>query len=118
MSQTPEATTQASGTLKEPSSPYELLAGTVIAAALLTGIDSDLPGEVMATVTESVYDTVSGQYLLIPQGSRLIGEYDSEVAFGQRRVLLVWTRLISTRQKFFDRARPVTCYGRGGPGGP
>jgi type IV secretory pathway VirB10-like protein len=86
--------TEASGILKMPRSPYELLAGTVIAAALLTGIDSDLPGEVMASVTESVYDTVTGQSLLIPQGSRLIGEYDSEVAFGQRRVLLVWTRLI------------------------
>jgi len=88
--------TEASGTLKAPRSPYELLAGTVIAAALLTGIDSDLPGEVLASVTESVYDTVTGRYLLIPQGSRLIGEYDSEVAFGQRRVLLVWTRLIRT----------------------
>jgi type IV secretion system protein VirB10 len=90
----PDRTTEASGTLKEPHSPYELLAGTVIAAALLTGIDSDLPGEVMASVTQSVYDTVTGRFLLIPQGSRLIGQYDSEVAFGQRRVLLVWTRLI------------------------
>jgi type IV secretion system protein TrbI len=60
----------------------------------LTGIDSDLPGEVMASVTQSVYDTVTGRYLLIPQGSRLIGQYDSNVAYGQRRVLLVWTRLI------------------------
>jgi type IV secretion system protein VirB10 len=84
----------ATGTLQTPRSRYELLAGTVIAAALLTGIDSSLPGEVMASVTEPVYDTVSGRYLLVPQGSRLIGEYDSEVAFGQRRVLLVWTRLI------------------------
>jgi type IV secretion system protein VirB10 len=48
----------------------------------------------MASVTQSVYDTVTGHYLLIPQGSRLVGAYDSEVAFGQRRVLLVWTRLI------------------------
>jgi len=89
-----DRTTEASGALKEPRSPYELLAGTVIAAALLTGIDSDLPGEVLASVTQSVYDTVTGRFLLIPQGSRLIGQYDSEVAFGQRRVLLVWTRLI------------------------
>jgi type IV secretory pathway VirB10-like protein len=86
--------TEASGVLKGPRSPYVLLAGTVISAALLTGIDSDLPGEVMASVTQSVYDTVTGRYLLIPQGSRLIGEYDAQVAFGQRRVLLVWTRLI------------------------
>jgi type IV secretory pathway VirB10-like protein len=89
-----DRSTEASGSLKRPRSPYELLAGTVIAAALLTGIDSDLPGEVLASVTESVYDTVTGRYLLIPQGSRLIGQYDSEVAFGQRRVLLVWTRLL------------------------
>jgi type IV secretory pathway VirB10-like protein len=94
LNQATDRATEASGTLKMPRSPYELLAGTVIAAALLTGIDSDLPGEVTASVTESVYDTVTGRFLLIPQGSRLIGEYDSEVAFGQRRVLLVWTRLI------------------------
>ncbi len=94
LAQAPDRITQAGGTLKAPHSPYELLAGTVIAAALLTGIDSDLPGEVTATVTEGIYDTVTGRYLLIPQGSRLIGEYDSQVAFGQRRVLLVWTRLI------------------------
>ena len=94
LDQAPDRSTEASGALKVPRSPYQLLAGTVIAAALLTGIDSDLPGEVTASVTESVYDTVTGRYLLIPQGSRLIGTYDSQVAFGQRRVLLVWTRLI------------------------
>jgi type IV secretory pathway VirB10-like protein len=94
INQAADPKTEASGSLKVPRSPYELLAGTVIAAALLTGIDSDLPGEVIASVTQSVYDTVTGQHLLIPQGSRLIGEYDSQVAFGQRRVLLVWTRLI------------------------
>ncbi len=84
----------ASGQLVTPRSPYELLAGTVIPAALLTGIDSDLPGSIIATVTENVYDTVTGRILLIPQGSRLLGVYDSQVAYGQRRVLLVWTRLI------------------------
>ncbi len=75
-------------------SPYQVMAGTIIPAALVTGINSDLPGQVIANVTEAVYDTASGRYLLIPQGSRLIGRYDSQVAFGQRRVLLVWTRLI------------------------
>lgn len=70
------------------------MAGTVIPAALMTGINSDLPGQVIATVSEAVYDTATGRHLLIPQGSRLIGRYDSQVAFGQRRVLLVWTRLI------------------------
>jgi type IV secretion system protein VirB10 len=84
----------ASGHLQSPRSPYELMAGTIIAAALVTGINSDLPGQMIATVTQNVYDTVSGNFLLIPQGSRLIGQYDSQVAYGQRRVLLVWTRLI------------------------
>ena len=84
----------ASGHLVTPRSPFELLAGTLIPAALLTGIDSDLPGNIIATVTENVYDTVTGRILLIPQGSRLLGVYDSQVAYGQRRVLLVWTRLI------------------------
>ena len=70
------------------------MAGTIIPAALVTGINSDLPGEIIATVTQNVYDTVSGQYLLVPQGSRLLGQYDSQVTYGQRRVLLVWTRLL------------------------
>jgi type IV secretion system protein VirB10 len=80
--------------LQLPTSPYQVMAGTVIAAALVTGINSDLPGQVIANVTEAVYDTATGRFLLIPQGSRLIGRYDSQVSFGQRRVLLVWTRLI------------------------
>jgi type IV secretion system protein VirB10 len=82
------------GALQPPASPYTVMAGTVIPAALVTGINSDLPGQVIATVTQSVYDTATGRYLLIPQGSRLIGRYDSQVAFGQQRVLLVWLRLI------------------------
>ncbi len=80
--------------LQLPTSPYQVMAGTIISAALVTGINSDLPGQVIANVTEAVYDTATGRFLLIPQGSRLIGRYDSQVAFGQRRVLLVWTRLI------------------------
>jgi type IV secretion system protein VirB10 len=82
------------GALQPPASPYQVMAGTVIPAALVTGINSDMPGQVIASVTEGVYDTATGRYLLIPQGSKLIGRYDSQVAFGQRRVLLVWTRLI------------------------
>jgi type IV secretion system protein VirB10 len=70
------------------------MAGTVIAASLVTGINSDLPGTVKAQVTEHVYDTVTGQNLLIPQGSQLIGKYDSVIAFGQRRVLVAWNRII------------------------
>lgn len=80
--------------LQTPASPYEVMAGSIIAASLITGLDSDLPGTVIAQVTENVFDTVTGRILLIPQGSRLIGQYDSVVAFGQKRALLVWQRII------------------------
>ena len=90
----PDPRVYASGVLQEPRSPYELMAGTVISAALVTGINSDLPGQTIATVTQNVYDTVTGIFLLVPQGSRILGQYDSQVAYGQRRVLLVWNRLI------------------------
>lgn len=75
-------------------SPYTLSAGSLIAASLITGLNSDLPGLVTAQVTENAYDSVTGKILLIPQGSRLIGSYDSVVAFGQSRALLVWQRII------------------------
>lgn len=84
----------ADGRLQTPVSPYQVMAGTIIPAAMVTGLNSDLPGQAIATVTEPVYDTVTGNTLLIPQGSRLLGTYDAEVAYGQSRVLLVWTRLI------------------------
>ena len=77
-----------------PASPYILQAGAVIPAALITGIRSDLPGQITAQVTENVYDSPTGSLLLIPQGTRIIGQYDDGVTFGQRRVLLVWNRLI------------------------
>ncbi|MGY8665343.1 TrbI/VirB10 family protein [Bradyrhizobium sp. UFLA05-109] len=80
--------------LVKPVSPFVVQAGTVIPAALITGIRSDLPGQITAQVTENVFDTPTGRARLIPQGARLIGTYDSQVAFGQSRVLLVWTRLI------------------------
>jgi type IV secretory pathway VirB10-like protein len=80
--------------LQKPRSPYEIKAGTVIPAALLTAINSDLPGEVIAQVTEPVYDHVTGRYVLIPQGARLIGRYDAQVAYGQTRALVVWRRVI------------------------
>ena len=80
--------------LQDPASPYQVMAGTVIAASLITGINSDLPGRVIAQVTENIYDTVSGRYVLIPQGSRVIGTYDSVVAFGQERALVVWQRIV------------------------
>lgn len=77
-----------------PRSPYEVKAGTVIPTVLISGINSDLPGQVVAQVRENVYDTVSGNYLLVPQGSRLLAAYDSMVAWGQERVLVCWNRLI------------------------
>jgi len=86
--------TRNSGSLQMPASPYQVMAGTVIAAALVTGIKSDLPGDVIATVTEPVYDTATGKYVLIPQGSRLLGKYNSQVSYGQSRVQVVWNRVI------------------------
>jgi type IV secretory pathway VirB10-like protein len=80
--------------LANPASRYVVQAGAVIPAALITGIRSDLPGQITAQVTEHVYDSPTGRYLLIPQGAKLIGQYDSQISFGQDRVLLVWTRLI------------------------
>lgn len=77
-----------------PSSASILQAGSLIPAALITGIRSDLPGQVTAQVTQNVYDSPTGRILLIPQGARLVGEYDSEIAAGQERVLLAWDRLI------------------------
>tara|TARA_A100001391_G_scaffold205339_1_gene205160 strand:+ start:2020 stop:3258 length:1239 start_codon:yes stop_codon:yes gene_type:complete len=80
--------------LAQSVSPWILQAGSIIAASLITGLNSDLPGLVTAQITENVYDSVTGRGLLIPQGSRLIGSYDSVVAFGQSRALVVWQRII------------------------
>lgn len=80
--------------LSPPASPDMLSAGSVIAASLITGLRSDLPGLVTAQVTERVFDSATGSILLIPQGARLIGSYDSVVAFGQKRALVVWQRII------------------------
>ena len=75
-------------------SPYELKRGSVIPATLITGINSDLPGRITAQVSQNVYDSATGHYLLIPQGTKLFGRYDSKVSFGQSRVLVVWTDII------------------------
>ena len=88
----PDAYLKAS--ISQPVSPYEVKAGTIIPTTLITGINSDLPGQIVGQVREHVYDTVTGHYLLVPQGTRIIGQYDSTVAFGQERVLVVWHRLI------------------------
>jgi len=80
--------------LEAPASPYQVMAGTLIPASLITGIISDLPGTIIAQVTQPVYDTVTGRHILIPQGARLIGRYQSEVSFGQDRALVTWDRII------------------------
>src|SRR5579863_2994922 len=85
--------------VERPASPYVLQAGAVIPAALLTGLRSDLPGQITAQVTEDVYDSPTGRFLLIPQGARLVGQYDAQIAFGQSRALLVWNRLIMPNGK-------------------
>lgn len=89
-----DVATQSAHGLTAPRDPYTLMAGTVISAALVTGIKSDLPGDVMATVASPVYDSATGEHLLIPQGSRLMGRYNSQVAYGQSRVQAVWERVI------------------------
>jgi type IV secretion system protein VirB10 len=89
-----ERRTISSERIQAPASRYVLQAGAVIPAALVTGLRSDLPGQVTAQVTEAVYDGPTGRTLLIPQGSRLVGQYDAQTSFGQRRALLVWNRLI------------------------
>ncbi|WP_323993245.1 TrbI/VirB10 family protein [Nguyenibacter sp. L1] len=77
-----------------PASPYILQAGTIIAGALNTAVNSGLPGQLTGHVTQNVYDSPTGRYLLIPQGSTLVGQYSSAIAFGQDRTLVIWTRLI------------------------
>lgn len=80
--------------LAPPPSTYAVMAGSIIPASLITGLNSDLPGATFAQVTENVFDTVTGEHLLVPQGTRLVGKYDSVVAFGQKRAMVVWSRLI------------------------
>ncbi|WP_423416192.1 TrbI/VirB10 family protein [Hyphomicrobium sp. B1] len=94
LNQAPDKRTVSPDRVAAPASTNVLQAGAVIAAALITGIRSDLPGQITAQVTENIYDSPTGKILLVPQGTRIIGQYDNGVGFGQRRVLLVWNRLI------------------------
>lgn len=96
-----------SGRLTPPAGRYVVSAGSTIAAALITGLSSDLPGQVVAQVTEDVFDTVTGRTRLIPQGTRLIGVYDARVSYGQSRALVVWTRLIFPDGRSLDLDRMV-----------
>lgn len=80
--------------MQDKLSDYEVMAGTVVPGLLVTGMNSDLPGQIIGQVSENVYDTTTGQYLLIPQGTKIIGQYSSETTFGQNRGLVVWNRMI------------------------
>jgi type IV secretion system protein VirB10 len=80
--------------LEDPRSPFELRAGFVIPAVLISGVNSDLPGQIIGQVSQNVYDTPTGNHLLIPLGSRLVGSYDANVAFGQARVMVAWQRIV------------------------
>jgi type IV secretion system protein VirB10 len=82
------------GTRQAPLTRYELKAGGVIPAVMISGINSDLPGQILAQVSADVYDTATGRYLVIPQGSKLVGTYDNEVAFAQKRALVIWTKIV------------------------
>jgi type IV secretion system protein VirB10 len=88
--------------IQEARSKFELKAGSVIPAAMNHSISSDLPGDLSATVTQNVYDSVRGEYLLIPQGTKLNGRYDSQVAFGQSRIMVIWDRLVFADGRTFD----------------
>ena len=85
-----------------PRSPYELRAGFVVPATLISGINSDLPGQIMAQVSQDVFDTATGRHKLIPQGARLVGRYASDVAYGQARVLVAWQRIVFPDGKAMD----------------
>jgi type IV secretory pathway VirB10-like protein len=101
---TPATARPTPGRLSAAASPFTLTAGTLIPAILTAGINSELPGQTTALVRRNVYDSLTGRYLLLPQGSRLVGEYDSRVAYGQRRVLVAWHRLIFPDGRSLDLA--------------
>lgn len=111
-----KASTVKSGRMSTQQSPNILLAGSTIAGALVTGLSSDLPGHVIAQVTEDVFDSVTGQTRLIPQGARLLGTYDSKVAFGQNRALVVWNRLIYPDGRSIDLDEMSATDGSGAAG--
>ena len=112
----PDRKTINPGTLAPPASPYIVQAGSIIPAALVSGVRSDLPGQVIAQVRETVYDSPTGRVPLIPQGARLIGTYDNDVAAGQSRVLIAWTRLIlpDGRSLTLDRMPAADAAGQSG----
>jgi type IV secretion system protein VirB10 len=99
--------------IRAAPSPWTLSAGTIIPASLITGLNSDLPGIVIAQVTEPVRDSASGRTVLIPQGARLVGSYDNRVGFGQRRALLIWQRIIFPDASSIDLEKMPATDGAG-----
>jgi type IV secretory pathway VirB10-like protein len=93
---------QLNTSMEAPRSLFELRAGFVVPGIMISGINSDLPGQIMAQVSQNVYDTATGKYLLIPQGSRLVGSYSSSVLYGQSRVLVAWQRIVFPDGKAMD----------------
>lgn len=85
-----------------PRSPFQLRAGSVVPGTLISGINSDLPGQIIAQVSQNVYDTATGKHLLLPQGARLVGTYSSEVIYGQSSILIAWQRIVFPDGKAFD----------------
>ena len=102
--------------LHEPLSAYEVKAGTLIPAVLVTAINSDLPGDVIAQVSEHIYDSVTGEFLLIPQGSKLYGRYDSVISYGQERVLVAWQRLVMPNGKSINLEGMIAADSAGSSG--
>jgi len=94
LTKTKEERTHVNSEVRKQASKFELLAGTVIPGLLLTGINSDLPGEILGQVSSNIFDTATGDYLLVPQGTKILGRYDSRIVYGQERVLIVWKRLV------------------------
>lgn len=91
-----------SARLQNLENPFELQGGSIIPGIMLSGINSDLPGQIIAQVRSNVYDSPSGKYLLIPQGSRLMGMYDSQISYGQQRILIIWRRIIFPNGQSID----------------
>lgn len=88
--------------VQKPRSPFEIRAGGVIPGVMISGVNSDLPGQIMGQVSQDIYDTATGKYMLIPHGTRLIGSYSSDVGYGQSAVLIAWQRLIFPDGKALD----------------
>jgi type IV secretory pathway VirB10-like protein len=94
--------TSTPGHLHPPESPYLITAGSVIPAVLIDGINSDLPGPILAQVRENVFDTATGRWILLPHGTKLIGNYKNDASYGQQRIQISWKRLVFPNASSMD----------------